>query len=59
LAACIIVSVIFPVILEALNGAITFMIFAIICILCFAYVWKYVPETKGKTLEELEKELIS
>ncbi len=58
-AACIIVSVIFPVILEALNGAITFMIFAIICILCFAYVWKYVPETKGKTLEELEKELIS
>jgi len=58
-AACIIVSVAFPIILEVLNGAMTFMIFAIICILCFAYVWKYVPETKGKTLEELEKELIS
>ena len=57
-SACTIVSVAFPVMLEALNGAATFMIFALICLLCLWYVWRYVPETKGKTLEELEKELI-
>lgn len=56
--ACTVVSVVFPVMLEALNGATTFMIFAIICLLNLWYVWRYVPETKGKTLEELENELI-
>ena len=43
--------------LEALNGAVTFLIFALICLLNLWYVWRFVPETKGKTLEELETEL--
>ncbi len=57
-SACTIVSVVFPVMLDALNGATTFMVFALICLVNLWYVWRYVPETKGKTLEELEKELI-
>ena len=57
-SACTIVSVVFPVMLDALNGAATFMVFALICLVNLWYVWRYVPETKGKTLEELEKELI-
>ena len=53
--ACIIVTVAFPIMLEKLSGGITFMIFAVICLANLIYVWKYVPETKGKTLEELER----
>lgn len=56
--AAILVTIVFPVMLEMLNGASTFMIFAIICLINFWYVWRFVPETKGKSLEELEKELI-
>jgi len=54
--ACTIVSIAFPVMLEKLSGGITFLIFALICLANLLYVLKYVPETKGKTLEELEKE---
>ncbi len=53
--ACAIVSISFPIMLEQLSGGITFMIFALICLANMIYVWKYVIETKGKTLEELEK----
>ena len=52
--ACTIVSITFPIMLEKLSGGITFLIFAIICLANLLYVWRYVPETKGKTLEELE-----
>ena len=54
--ACTIVTISFPVMLEKLSGGITFLIFAMICLANLIYVWRYVPETKGKTLEELERE---
>jgi SP family arabinose:H+ symporter-like MFS transporter len=54
--ACTIVTVVFPVMLKKLSGGITFLIFALICLANLLYALKYVPETKGKTLEELEKE---
>lgn len=53
--ACAIVTITFPIMLEKLSGGITFLIFAVICLANLLYVWRYVPETKGKTLEELEK----
>jgi SP family arabinose:H+ symporter-like MFS transporter len=56
--ACTVVAIVFPVMLETLSGAVTFLIFALICLVNLWYVWRYVPETKGKTLEELEAELI-
>ena len=55
-SSCAIVTITFPVMLEKLSGGITFLIFAIICLANLLYVWQYVPETKGKTLEELEYE---
>jgi SP family arabinose:H+ symporter-like MFS transporter len=54
--ACTLVSITFPVMLEKLSGGITFLIFALICLANLLYVLNYVPETKGKTLEELEKQ---
>jgi MFS transporter, SP family, arabinose:H+ symporter len=56
--ANIFVTIVFPVMLERLSGSITFMIFAFICLFTIFYVWRYVPETRGRTLEELEEELI-
>jgi len=55
--ACTIVSVTFPIMLQKLSGGITFLIFALICLANSVYVWRYVPETMEKTLEELEHEL--
>jgi SP family arabinose:H+ symporter-like MFS transporter len=53
-SACAIVTITFPIMLEKLSGGITFLIFAAICLLSLIFVWQYVPETKGKTLEQLE-----
>ncbi len=52
-----IVAIVFPVMLEKLDGGSTFLIFAFICLLNLLFALKYVPETKGKSLEELEVEL--
>ncbi len=54
--ACTIVTIAFPIMLEKLSGGVTFLIFALICLSNLLYVVRYVPETKGKTLEELETE---
>ena len=37
------------------NGAFPFYLFALICLLSFLFVWKFVPETKNKTLEEMDQ----
>jgi amino acid transporter len=52
--SCAIVTIAFPLMLEKLSGGITFLVFALICLANLFYVVSYVPETKGKTLEELE-----
>ncbi|CAN5606137.1 arabinose-proton symporter AraE [soil metagenome] len=49
----------FPILLESIGGAFTFWIFMINAIILVLFVWKVVPETKGKTLEEIEKSWIT
>jgi SP family xylose:H+ symportor-like MFS transporter len=39
---------------EGFNGALPYFIFASFCVVAMLFVWKLVPETKGKTLEEME-----
>ena len=39
---------------ETFNGVLPYLIFAALSIVTFIFVWRLVPETKGKTLEELE-----
>jgi MFS transporter, SP family, arabinose:H+ symporter len=49
---------VFPVILNRLGGAVAFIIFDLMCLLLFLFIIFRIPETKGKSLEELEKILI-
>jgi MFS family permease len=53
---CAGVSWSFPVVAKA-SGAYAFGFFALMMVLQFFLVWKYLPETKGISLEELEKKL--
>jgi sugar porter (SP) family MFS transporter len=48
-----IVSLTFPYLLKSLHGY-CFVIYGAMCVLCLLFVLKYLEETKGKTLEEIE-----
>lgn len=48
----------FPSMNAALGSSGTFWIYAGICVCAFIYLFRHCPETKGKSLEELEKELV-
>lgn len=52
------VATIFPVELEILGTAGTFWIFALFGLLTLLFTLKFVPETKGQSLEELEISLM-
>ena len=45
----------FPIMTEAFSIAATFWVYAGICVLGVIFIKLYIPETKGKTLEEIEK----
>ena len=49
----------FPSMNAALGSSGSFWIYSAICICAFAFLWRRCPETKGKSLEELEKELVA
>lgn len=44
--------------LEKFHHAFPFWLYGIFCVVLVAFVWRFVPETKGKTLEEIEKHWI-
>ena len=48
----------FPYLRDGLNIAATFWLYAAICIIGFLVVFRYVPETKQKSLEEIEREFV-
>ena len=47
-----------PWMLQTITPAGTFLIFAGMCIPYMLIIWKLVPETTGKSLEEIEKNWI-
>lgn len=58
-AVSFIVQLVFPWELEVLGSATTFLIYGMFALLGLLFIIKKVPETKGKSLEELEKMLVS
>ncbi len=48
----------FPSMNAALGSSGTFWTYSVICFCAFIFLFRNCPETKGKSLEELEKELI-
>jgi SP family sugar porter-like MFS transporter len=48
----------FPKMYESLGLAKCFWVYAAICFFGFLFIGKRLPETKGKTLEEIERELV-
>lgn len=47
----------FPVINNTVGGGLSFGFFAIMMVLHFIFAWKILPETKGKSLEEIQVEM--
>ena len=48
----------FPIIADTLGGGTTFLIFTIMMVLQLIFVWLMMPETKGTSLEQLEKKIV-
>ena len=53
-AANAFISFVFPIMARGLGSTPVFLLFAVINAVSFGFVVKYVPETRGRTLEELE-----
>lgn len=53
--ACFILTYTFPLLNSSLGAARTFWIYAAICVAGFVYIKLRLPETKGKSLEEIEQ----
>lgn len=56
--ACFILTYTFPMLNAGLGSAGTFWLYGGICLAGGLFVWTNLTETKGKSLEEIEKELI-
>lgn len=52
--ACFIVSQTFPMLLEAVGPSRTFWVYSGLSLLSMVFVISWIPETKGRTLEEIE-----
>ena len=57
-AACFILTYTFPMLNSGLGAAGTFWLYGLICLGGGIFVVFRLPETKGKSLEEIEKELV-
>ncbi len=49
------VTLTFPVISDKLNASAAFWLYAVMCVLDLVFMVFYLPETKGKSLEEIER----
>jgi sugar porter (SP) family MFS transporter len=56
--ACFILTYTFPILNSSLGAAGTFWVYAGVCLLGFLFIVKNLPETKGKSLEEIEHQVV-
>jgi MFS family permease len=57
-AACFLLTYTFPILNKSLGSAGTFWLYAAICAAGFLFIRAHLPETKGRTLEEIERQLV-
>ena len=57
-AMAAIIAFSFPMLAERVGGGHTFAFFCLMMVLQLAFVWKVMPETKGKSLEQIERALV-
>ena len=57
--ACFIVTYTFPLLNHSFGAAGTFFFYAGICVLGFVFILAKLPETKCKTLEQIERDLVT
>jgi sugar porter (SP) family MFS transporter len=57
--ACFILTYTFPMLNASLGPANTFWLYAAICVAGFVFIVFKLPETKGKSLEQIEAELVN
>jgi len=55
---CVIVQFVFPWELNTLGASHTFLIYGVLALAGIAFIWRLVPETRGRSLEELEDALV-
>lgn len=53
-AAAFLVSQFFLSLIDWIGSTATFWLFAFFSILAYVWIWRYVPETKGRSLEEIQ-----
>lgn len=53
----LVVALFFPNLIELLTLGGTFALFAVLTIVALAFAWKFVPETSGRSLEEIESDM--
>lgn len=54
-SACFLLTYSFPILNSAAGTGLTFWLYAVICVGGLIFVYNRLPETKGKTLEEIER----
>ena len=57
-AACFLLTYTFPILNKGLGSAGSFGLYALVCVAGFFFIKFRLPETKGRTLEEIEKQLV-
>jgi SP family sugar porter-like MFS transporter len=57
-AACFLLTFTFPTLNKELGTAGTFWMYGLICVVAFVFFWRRLPETKGKSLEQIEHQLM-
>lgn len=55
---CFLLTITYPLLEEHLGTEGPFWIYSAICALGFVFAFRYLTETKGKTLEEIERQLV-
>jgi sugar porter (SP) family MFS transporter len=56
--ACFLLTYTFPILNAKLGPAGTFWLYAVICVLGFVFIFFKLPETKNKSLEQIERDLV-